>query len=111
MHQVAFKLNGVEVSVEEFRTGKIKPRRQRRQASKGPMIATSYSRPLKSLGMAVNPKQVRQFNEAYVAAGITGARHAADGTCEIDSRQARNQVLRLRGLRDNDAGYGDYAGK
>jgi hypothetical protein len=43
--------------------------------------------------------------------GITGARHLPDGTLECDSRSARNAVMKARQLRDQDAGYGDWAGR
>lgn len=77
-----------------------------------PMIGNAISpvNPLRSVGLSCHPSQVGEFNEDYRKAGIVHAHHAADGTCVIESRKARNQVLKLRGLRDNDACYGDHSG-
>jgi hypothetical protein len=77
-----------------------------------PMLggAISEANPLRSLGLSCGADQAREFNEFYREHGITGAYHERDGTCVLESRQARNDVLKLRGVRDNDAGYGDWAG-
>ncbi len=74
-------------------------------------VATSQARPQRSLGLAVPRAQAEEFNQFYAEQGIRGAYHDPDGTCVIESRQARNKVLKARNLRDNDAGYGDWAGK
>lgn len=94
-------------------TRKVPRRRERRKAAAVPGIADAYSRHLglRSLGLGCMRKQVAEFNAFYRDAGITGAHHDPDGTLVIESRQARNQVLALRNLRDNDAGYGDHAGR
>ncbi len=99
------KINGREVSEEEFDA------HPPLSEAGIPMIGRAYERPLRSLGLAVPQSQVQEFNELYQQKGISGARHDADGTCVLDNRDARNAVLELRGVRDNDAGYGDYAGK
>jgi len=33
-----------------------------------------------------------------------------DGRAIIRSKSHRNKLLKMNGMRDNDAGYGDYAG-
>lgn len=78
-----------------------------------PMIggAINQAKPLRSLGLGCHRTQAREFNQYYRENGITGAHHDKDGVCVLESRQARNKVLKLRGLRDNDAGYGDWAGE
>ena len=88
--------------------------RQRLRSPLGvPMVgvAISQAAPLRSLGLGCARRQVGEFNRYYREHGISGAYHDSDGTCVLESRQARNKVLKLRGLRDNDAGYGDWAGK
>jgi hypothetical protein len=77
-----------------------------------PMIANAISgaKPLRSLGLACHSRQVSEFNDFYRQHGIVGAHHDADGTCVLESRKARNEVLKARNLRDNDAGYGDWSG-
>jgi hypothetical protein len=72
--------------------------------------AISQAKPWKSLGMGCSSRQVKEFNDFYQENGITGAYHEPDGTCVATSRKARNQVLKLRNMRDNDAGYGDWSG-
>ena len=67
-------------------------------------VARSYARPLKSQAMACHPEQVEDFNKQ----AASGVRYLSDGTCEISSRQARNEELKLRGFVDNDGGYGDH---
>lgn len=100
-----YSINGRPVTLAEFR------KHRKTAVTEGvPMISSGYKRPLRSMALACHKSQVEEFNQSLSSAGITGARHLADGTCEIDSREARNQVLRHRNLRDNDAGYGDHAG-
>jgi len=73
--------------------------------------AIRANKPLESVGLAVHKDQVAEFNEFYRENGVNGVHHKANGACVIESRAARNKVLALRGLRDNDACYGDCAGK
>lgn len=73
--------------------------------------AINQANPLESQAIGVHRTQVKEFNEYYKKHGIVGAVHKPDGTLVMESRQARNEVLKLRGCRDNDAGYGDYAGE
>lgn len=77
-----------------------------------PRIARGYgsASPLESLGAGCHPSQVEEFNAAYRKGGIVGAYHKPDGTCVFESRKARNQVLKSRGMIDQDGGYGDYTG-
>jgi len=104
--KVVYKWNGKTISQAEFRK-----RKPMRRGSGAPMVSKSYARPLESVGLACSKRQVGEFNALYADAGISGAYHRPDGTCVFESRRARNDVLRLRGVRDNDAGYGDYAGR
>ncbi len=66
--------------------------------------------PLKSMAAACHSSQAETFTKDYIAAGITGAYHEPDGTAVFESQKARNAVLKLRGMVDRDAGYGDYSG-
>jgi hypothetical protein len=63
-----------------------------------------------SEAMACHPTQSREFNEAYKKAGITGAEHLEDGSLHIRSRRARAEIMKMRNMRDSDAGYGDHPG-
>jgi len=67
-------------------------------------ISTAYTRPLKSQALACHIEQVEEFNSQ----AARGVRYLKDGTCEIESRSARNEELKLRGFKDLDGGYGDH---
>lgn len=88
------------------------PARLRSKVFDVPRIGLSISavNPLKSIGLGCHPSQVSEFNQWYQDSGVSCAHHEPDGTCVIESRKSRNQVLKLRGLRDNDACYGDHSG-
>jgi len=68
-----------------------------------PQVARAYEKPLRSQAMACHPEQVDEFNKE----AARGVRYLVDGTCEISSRRARNEELKLRGFVDKDGGYGD----
>ena len=74
----------------------------------GPGI--SEVRPWISQAAGCHRNQVTEFNGILQDKGIRNARYRPDGALECTTRAARNEVLRARGLRDQDAGYGDYAG-
>jgi len=88
-------------------------RRRLRTTLAVPLVsnATTQARPQESLALSVHRSQAAEFNKLYRDAGITSAHHKPDGTAVLESRQGRNQVLKLRKMRDNDAGYGDHAGR
>lgn len=74
------------------------------------IYTTRFGVPEKSLAAGCHSNQVAEFNEYYRERGVIGARHLADGTLEYDSQGAMNDVLKLRGLYDRDACYGQWAG-
>lgn len=105
---VVYKRNGKRVTVKGFQKG---------NTNKGrppvPRVAMPISdtKPWNSLGLSVHREQAAEFNALYKQRGITGAHHEANGDFVCTSKKARNQVLKARNTRDNDAGYGDYAGE
>lgn len=68
----------------------------------------AFSKPQISTSLKVHPMQVAAFNERSRVHG-TGARYQKDGTCELSSRSVRKRECALRGVFDEDAGYGDQA--
>ena len=102
MRKHKLKLNGKEVTPEEFHRKKI-------GGSGIPMINNAYSiaKPLISDGIGCMKNQVPEMREAIQQRGIRGVRVLDNGQLEITSRSGRNEVLRMRGLGDADAGYGD----
>jgi len=102
--KLGYKINGKKVSRKEF---------LRRKGRLGiPMISRAYlsGKPHVSTAMGVPASQVKEFNDMYQEAGITSAYHRPDGSLVEETRQARNDVMKLRRFRDQDAGYGDHAG-
>ncbi len=108
--KVRYRINGKEVSRKKFLRHKV-PYLGTGDGRGIPGIAAAYSRrPVVSVGLGCTRKQVPEFNRRLEAAGITGAHHAPNGDLVIETRQARNEVLKMRNMRDCDAGYGDWAG-
>lgn len=70
----------------------------------------AWSRPLRSSAIAVNPKQAASFSEAAKAAGTGAYYDPKTGEAVFESRRARNEECKRRGVYDHDAGYSDYAG-
>lgn len=103
MKKHRLKLNGKWVTSAEFhRGGPI--------GGQGvPSIATTYSdaNPLVNDGVGCMKAQVPEMREAIRKRGIVGARVKDNGQIEFTSRRARKQVLAMRGLHDNEAGYSD----
>lgn len=56
------------------------------------------------------PERIARENTEAKRHG-TGAKYAPDGTCYLPSRGARAREFRRLGRMDNDAGYGDWAGR
>lgn len=99
-----YVLNGRKVNREEFLAGapgdglKLPPR-----------TANTYTEhdPLISDGCGVMKSQVSATRDAIRKHGIQGAAVLENGQVRFTSRRARRDFLRMRGLVDNDAGFGD----
>jgi hypothetical protein len=70
--------------------------------------------PWQSEALGIPLSQMAEFNELSHRHG-TGARYVPNrsGTfavCECSSKGSRAREMKLRGVFDKDAGYGDYAG-
>ena len=90
----------------------IKAEREREgEGRKDNRITMAYNRPLSSFAATLpSPGQAAKFNEEARAAGIAGVNYdMKTGECTFDSRGARNDEMKRRGLFDKDAGYGDKA--
>jgi hypothetical protein len=88
--------------------GEILGERERQRSSRS---AICEKNPWVSTAAAVHADQVPKFNEELKNNKVAGAYYRKDGKLVCTSRSARNRVLRMRNLRDGDAGYGDYAGQ
>lgn len=96
----------VEITREEYEK-RLPPAQD---SSPGPSSLIGW-KTLTSDAAAVHPKQVKEVRELFRARGIAGAVVKDNGQIEFTSRSGRNDVLRAFNMRDNNAGYGDYAGK
>ena len=104
MSGATYYLNGKEVTAKAFRAG---GKQDWLKAS--PMIANTYNEhdPLLSDGCGVMKAQVPETREAIKQHGIQGAQVHNDGKIRFTSRTTRREFLKMRGLHDNDGGYGD----
>lgn len=101
-----YVLNGKTVSRDEFlgRGPKNKD-----WLKEGFATANTYRQhdPLVSDGLGVMKAQVPEMREEIRKRNIQGVLVRDNGQLEITSRQGRREVMRMRGLGDADAGYGD----
>jgi len=104
MSKVVYKLNGREVPLEEFLAGAKSD-----WLDRPPMTANTYSAhdPLVSDGLGCMKSQVPELRETIRQHNIKGVQVKDNGQLEITSRRGRKELLAVRGLVDNEAGYGD----
>lgn len=100
MRTLKYKINGREVTRREFL-------RKRVGGSGAPMASQAYSMPLISDGIGCMKAQVPALRELVRRHNIQGVKVKDNGQLEITSRRGRRELLRARGLVDNDGGYGD----
>ena len=103
MRKHKLKINGKEVTPAEFH------RRKPIGGSGVPMITNTYStaKPLVSEGVGCMKAQVPAMRDAIRERGIVGAHVRNNGQIEFTSRRARREVMSMRGLHDNQGGFGD----
>lgn len=101
---ITYYVNGKEVTREEFRAGSKSDWLQ--GAS---MSASTYSEhdPLISEGVGCMKSQVPELRAEIRKHGIVGAQVKDNGQVVFTSRRARKELLRVRGLIDNEGSYGD----
>lgn len=106
MSGIIRKYNGRVVSQEEL--NKVLPPKKGWIKSP-PMTANTYSEhdPLISEGCGVMKSQVGETRKVLEAHKIPGVAVLDSGQMRFTSRRARRDWLRIRGLNDQDAGYGD----
>jgi len=101
---VSYRLNGKEVSREEFLASASDD-----WLGNVPMTANTYREhdPLISEGLGCMKSQVEEMRQVIKSHNIKGVVVRDSGQLEITSRQGRRELLKVRGLADADAGYGD----
>jgi len=104
---ISYRINGKTVSKREW------DRRKGRGLGGGaPMgtLAYSESKPLVSEALGCMKHQVPEMRQAVERAGLSGVRVLKNGAVEITTRgeRGRRGLLKMRGLHDAEAGYGDW---
>lgn len=99
---VVYKHNGKEITKKQFDALPKKP-------IGAPMVPNTYRAhdPLLSDGIGVMKSQVGEMRRVIKKYNIKGVTVRDSGQLEITSRRGRRDLLRVRGLVDADAGYGD----
>ena len=111
--KVRYRINGKEVSPQEFRAHKMPV-----VDCGGPAVqGYSEGKPGRSLAMGCHRSQIGLLNSEIERHGIQGVKYVEDrhgGKCEITSRRGRakwmpifGQMHGLGALHDDDGGYGD----
>ena len=97
-------INGQEVTAEEFLKGAKSD-----WLDGPPMTANTYTEhdPLVSDGLGCLKSQVPELRETIRQHNIQGVAVKDSGQLEITSRRGRKELLAVRGLVDNEAGYSD----
>ena len=102
---IVYKINGKRVTKKQFSARKGVGLKR----GEVPMgtVAYSGSNPLVSEGMGCMKAQVPEMRKTIRKHNIKGVRVRDNGQLEITSRQGRKELLRVRGLCDAEAGFGD----
>lgn len=106
MAEVVHKYKGKVVTQEEL--DKLMPRKADWLESPS-MASNTYTEhnPLISEGCGVMKGQVKEARKILAAHKIPGVVVLDSGQMRFTSRSGRREWLKVRGLRDQDAGYGD----
>lgn len=101
--QVEYLIDGVPVTKEVY-DQTFPSRLEYGPGAASPHIATFQ--PLESRALAVHPVQVAEVNAQAKKHG-TGVVYDKRGRAHVPTREARRREMKVRGFRDNDAGYSD----
>lgn len=100
-----YVVNGKPLTREEFESLPAKS-----DWLAGPFMTANTYRdhdPLISDGLGCMKAQVPEMRQVIRKHNIQGVTVRDSGQLEITSRQGRRELLRVRGMRDNDGSYGD----
>ena len=105
---VRYRLNGKEVSREEFFASKKGMDGILRDKSVACFQSTGW--PKKSWALGVHPSQIKEAMEECAKAGVP-TNFAPDGDALLESRGHRKKYCETFGVSDFDAGHSDAAPK
>ena len=100
MKHGGYKINGKTVTRRQF---------LRRKKRGVPACPKTYGEgnPLQSEALGCMKSQVPEMRRVLKKRGIRGVRVLDNGAVELTSRGGRRELMKLRGLHDNDGGLGD----
>ncbi len=104
-------INGQEVSEEEFQRRGAEKRKRRGGVIEVPGASAKAKWPIESDAAGVHPDQVPEAIAHAASKGVPTEFNPRTGNPIFRSRKHRNEFLKAHGMRDRDAGYGDYAGQ
>ncbi len=110
-HVSKLVLNGRRVTREEFLADCAEKRKRRGGMTEVPGAQAKGNWPIESDAAGVHPDQVNEAIAHAVNKGVPTEFNRQTGNPIFRSRKHRNDFLRAHGMRDCDAGYGDYAGQ
>lgn len=83
------------------------PKAKRKAGDRETRGTPDYSKGYESVGLSVHSSQAKEMQAMADSAGLTGIKFDSAGRCTVTDRKHRRDFLKLRGMRDNDGGYGD----
>lgn len=101
---ITYRINGKTVTKDEW---DAKPGVGLRGGVPMGTVAYKEHDPLVSEGLGCMRAQVPELREEIKRRNIRGVRVRDNGQLEITSRRGRRELLKMRGLHDNDGSYGD----
>lgn len=105
-----YRINGREVTVEEFRRHAAAKVKKRGNQGSAPGTRSTSGWPIESDAAGVHPDQVPEAMAHAASKGVPTEFNTKTGNPIFRSRKHRNAFLKAHDMRDRDAGYGDYAG-
>ena len=81
------------------------------QAEMADPIGTKKVHCRASMALGVNPRQVPELQRLLKSRGCRPTQFDAQGDCLVQDQRHANEIMRARGMRNQDGGFGDYCGK
>lgn len=88
-------------------------RGKRWQAAEGVKdVGTKRTHGCESMKLGVHPKQIPRLQRMLADRGVRPTQfNPKTGDCVVQDRTHCNEIMRARGMRLQNAGYGDWAGR
>lgn len=85
---------------------------QRCHAAESPaVLGTSKIHARESDGYGCHPNQVPELQRLLKSKGVRDTQFTQTGACVVQDRAHGNEMMKARGMKNLDAGYGDWNGK